>query len=150
MSQTQDQYGLTSTVGQAGGKYSSQFDHVISRAAEIAIAPGLAVEPGTNPEKQVTPFAGGQFVGIAIDDGLRENRYLSDDGVVYEPTDPVSVMRKGAAWVEVAVAVEALEVAYITAAGAFTNVAEGNTEAGEFVTSADAEGLAALEINLPL
>jgi hypothetical protein len=149
MSQTLNEYALTSQAAQPGQKYSSQYDHVISRAAESVVLPGQALGPGTDPAKQCEPFDGGQFIGIALLDYARENAYLSDDGVSYAETDPVSILRKGACYVEVAVEVEAFETAYVTDAGLYTNVSTENTEIGQFVTSAEAEGLAAVEINLP-
>lgn len=71
----------------------------------------------------------------------------------YEQYEPVSVLRKGQAWVETGVAVTADETAYVDATGAigkFTNVSSGNmVTGGKFRSTVGVAGLAIVEINLP-
>lgn len=98
----------------------------ISRTVETAagIGFGKAVGQGT-ADKGIVAFAGTKFVGITLLD-------RSATGV---PTNPdafpqrasARVRTKGDVWVEASVAVAAGDPVYLTAAGAFTNVATNNT-----------------------
>ncbi|MBE0437996.1 MAG: hypothetical protein IBX56_19615 [Methylomicrobium sp.] len=100
-----------------------------SFAAEGVIAFGAGVERGTDPAKQVVTFAGGDFLGVAL------FNHTSTAGE-YQDKDSVGVLRTGRVIVDTGdVEVTAGEAAYITAAGAFTNVVGTNTLAGEWLSS---------------
>lgn len=95
---------------------------LISRTVENTdgIAFGTAVAQGTN-DKGCIPFAGTGFLGVATRDrsvlvGEKFSRYES-----------ARILRKGPITVVASVAVSAGDPVAVTAAGAFTNVATGNT-----------------------
>lgn len=112
---------------------------VDSFAAEEEIEFGQAVERGTNEEKQVVGFDGGDFLGVAV---------FSQTQVEgkYPETSEVSVMTKGRVVVDaLLVDVDAGDTAYVVdATGVYTNLAASATEVGTFLTSGT--GLQVLEL----
>lgn len=112
---------------------------LISRTVENAdgIAFGTAVAQGAN-DKGCIQFAGTGFLGVAARDrsvlvGEKFSRYES-----------ARILRKGPITVAASVAVVAGDPVAVTAAGAFTNVATGNTAIpnSRWETSAAAGALA--------
>lgn len=98
----------------------------------------------------ITYSADDVFRGIA----LAVHKEQEADGTTrYNTTDSVSVLRKGRAWVETAVAVVADDTAYVQLSGAigkFTNVSTNNmATGGKFRSTVGAAGLAEVEINIP-
>ncbi len=105
----------------------------ISRTVEgAAIAFGKAVEQGAT-DKSVKTFAGGKYVGIAQLDRSASGLTVVAGQVTGRAVDAFGVgesarvRTKGDLWVTAAVAVAAGDAVYLTAAGAFTNVATDNT-----------------------
>jgi len=90
------------------------------------------------------------FFGVAIADNVaKEIAYDGADKVgEYAAFKPVAVLRKGSIWVKVTADVKQNEAAAATATG-FKPVGEDETAVGVFQTSAQANGLAVLQINLP-
>lgn len=132
----------------AGTKYDIRPDVVSSRAAEAAIAFGLAVTYGTDPETQcaVIDNAADVFLGVA----LKEQTITVDAGATpgYEATDTVAVLEKGAVYVEVTSDVTAGAAAYVDVSnGKFTDVSTDNLAVpnGRFETSAVSGDLAVLK-----
>lgn len=139
-------YGFSLGVAQAGQKYDIRPDVVMSFAAEVEIDPGQPVRRGTDPEKQVLVGNAAAFLGIALFTHTLENS-ISDGEASYKVGQTVSVLTEGAAYVESSVdGVVAGETAYVTAAGAYTNVSTDNLEVGEFLTSGDEGDLVVLKI----
>ncbi len=105
----------------------------ISRTVEgAAIAFGKAVEQGAT-DKSVKAFAGGAYVGLAMLDRAASGLSVTGGQVTGRATDAFGVgesariRTKGDLWVVAAVAVDAGDGVFLTAAGAFTNVEAGNT-----------------------
>jgi len=105
----------------------------ISRTVEgAAIAFGKAIEQGAT-DKSVKAFAGGKYVGIAMLDRSASGLTVTAGQVTGRATDAFGVgesariRTKGDLWVVASVAVAARDAVYLTAAGAFTNVATDNT-----------------------
>jgi len=141
-------YGALSKA-EAGSKYDVRPDVVSSRAAEGAVAFGLAVTYGTDPEKQceVVDNASDTFLGVA----LKTHTVVVAAGATpgYADEDSVSVLEQGAVWVEVTSAVAAGAPAYVDVSNAkFTDVSTDNLAVpnGSFETSAESGGLAVLKI----
>ncbi|MBE0470609.1 MAG: hypothetical protein IBX55_14010 [Methyloprofundus sp.] len=140
-------YSFDMARGQAGQLADTRGNTVITLAAEDAIAFGAPLMRGTGSNQAVTSDATA-FVGVALFEHNHENS-LGGTGAGYVATDAVSVLTQGAVLVTAAVAVEAGDTAYVTSAGAYTNVATGNLAAGQFESDAGAGELAVLTINLP-
>jgi hypothetical protein len=144
MSQTNG-YDFALDKAQAGQKFDIRPDWVASFAAEAVIEPGQPVRRGTNPETQVLVGNATSFVGIALFTHATEQALAG--GADYAIGDMVSVLTKGAAWVESSVAsVVAGTPAYVTAAGAWTNVEGSNLEVGTFITGGGEGDLVAVEL----
>lgn len=136
-------------AAEAGGKYDIRPDTVSSRAAEVAVAFGLAVTYGTDPEKQCKLVTADTdvFLGVALK--THTIVVAADATPSYAVNDTVSVLEKGAVWVEVTSDVTAGTAAYVDIANAkFTDVALNNlaVPGGSFETSALSGGLAVLKI----
>lgn len=97
---------------------------VISRTVEdvAGLAFGLAVAQGAS-EKGIVAFGGAnlKFVGITLLDRSATGLDL------FPQRASARVITKGDIWVTASVAVAAGDPVYLTAAGAFTNVATNNT-----------------------
>ncbi|MBD7952708.1 DUF2190 family protein [Stenotrophomonas sp. Sa5BUN4] len=105
----------------------------ISRTIEgAAVAFGKAVEQGAT-DKSAKPFAGGNFVGIALLDRSASGLSVTAGQVTGRAIDAFGVgesariRTKGDVWVVAAVAVDAGDGVYLTDAGAFTNAEADNT-----------------------
>ena len=121
---------FTMPLAQAGQIADTTSRTVDSYAAEGVIVFGSAVQRGTDPAKQVAPFAGGVFAGIAVFSHAEETGQYEDEG-------SAAVMSSGRIVVDtLAVEVEAGETAYaVDATGALTNVDTSATAIGTFLTS---------------
>jgi hypothetical protein len=140
-------YGFALNAAQAGQKYDIRNDVVASFAAEEEIEPGQPVMRGTDPGKQVVVSDASGFVGVALFTHTLEQAYPTG-GASYAEESAVSVLTKGAVYVESSVAdVVAGETAYVTAAGAYTNVEGSNLAIGTFLTSGDENDLVVVELN---
>ena len=111
---------------------------------------GVFVKRGTT-ERTITKNLTGATSVLALtvlDRGAR----LAADGVTegFAQYDTAHLAAKGSFWVTVSVAVVADTDAYVTPAnpGLVTNVATNNIRVGKFETSADANGLAIVNVNL--
>lgn len=139
-------YGFELPKAQAGQKFDIRPDWVVSMAAEVAIEPGQPVRRGTDPEKQVLVGNATAFLGVALFAHSMEQAFPAG-GASYAIDDTVSVLTKGAVWVESSVdTVVAGETAYVTAAGAYTNVEVANLAVGTFTTGGDTGDLVVLEL----
>jgi hypothetical protein len=140
MSQTQA-YGYALDKAQAGQKYDIRPDVVASFAAEGVVAFGAPVMRGTNPETQAKLSDASGFVGIALFTQASEYGEYGDKSTV-------DVLTDGAAYVVSSVAnVVAGQTAYVTAAGAYTNVEGSNLAIGEFLTSGGESDLVVVELS---
>lgn len=129
-------------------------------AANETIGWGKAVQYATNKNKaDLYDGAGGaKVIGVAIANHFAEYRSSNVSNAItgeYSANDAVSVLRKGIIWVEVLEDVEKGDLAVAdNTTGDFrpsdTATATVSVPIGEFKTSAAANGLAALELNLPL
>lgn len=141
-------YSFEMTRGQAGQLADARANTVITLAAGTALGFGVPVMRGTGSNQAVLSNASA-FDGIALFEQNHENAFGSSAGAGYVVTDAVSVLTQGAVLVEVAVAVEAGETAYVTVTGTYTNVSTNNIAIGKFESSAALGGLAVVVINLP-
>ena len=123
-------YDLDRTLSFPGDAADMSPRVVDSFAAEGVIEFGEGVQEGTDPAKQVAPFAGGNFVGVAKYSHAEETGRYEDKG-------SVAVITFGRVIVDtLAVDVTAGETAYVVdATGVWTNAASGATAAGKFLTS---------------
>ena len=148
MSQTTG-YDFTMARGQAGQLADSRDNTVLSFAAEGAIAFGIPVMRGTAGNQVVISDAS-SFVGVSLFEHNHENEYQTTNGAEYLDGEAVSVLSQGSVLVASSVdSVAAGEVAYVTSAGAFTNVSTDNLEVGEFESAGDTGDLVVLTINRP-
>ena len=90
------------------------------------------------------------FFGVAIADNyVNEISFDGKDKVgEHAAYKPVAVLRKGSIWVKVTADVKENEDATVTAAG-FKEAGADDAVVGSFQSSAQANGLAILQINLP-
>ena len=115
---------------------------VLSANGETLVVTG-AVTGGT--AVTVTVTAGTEMVlrGVA----LRSAKAQVAGVERYEETDPVNIITEGEVWVTTADTVLAQKQAYLTAGGAWTDEASGNTATGwTFRSSTTGAGLARLEV----
>lgn len=138
-------YDFYMKPGRPGQIYDLAPHTIRTGAAEVALAFGDPVRRGTNTDKQVLKGNATKFRGIALIDPTREQLYITG-GAGYAIKDAVSILEKGAAWVTASVNVVADDLAYVTSAGAYTNVSTSNLLIGKFLTSASAASVAVLEI----
>lgn len=141
------------------GKVASYHDHrADTGAAAEDIDWGVAVQlNATNPNKVETYDGTGKFQGVAIANHYAETRLANVSDSVngkYSAGDAVSYLRRGIIFVEVLEDVVKGDEAVIdNATGNFrpadTTVTEKSGVIGVFKSSAAANGLAQLEINLP-
>lgn len=133
-------YGFTSAIGQAGQIADSSMRVVNSFAAEAVVPFGAAVQRGTNPAKQVKPFIGGTFAGVAVFSHTEETGQ-------YEIKGSAAVMSKGRVIVDtLAVSVTAGGIAYVVNdTGAWTGTDTLATAVGKFLTTGS--GLQVVELN---
>lgn len=133
-------YDFELDKAQKGQLFDLRTNTIESFAAEVEVPFGSGVKRGTDPEKQVVLADDDGFLGIAV------FTHTEIEGL-YPEKSVVSVLTKGAVYVESSVAgVTAGEKAYITDAGAFTNVEASNLEVGTFLSSAGENELVVLEI----
>ncbi|MBT8412477.1 MAG: hypothetical protein KJP02_11870 [Octadecabacter sp.] len=139
-------YAFAMGKGQAGQLYDMRSNTVVSFAAEEALSFGDPVMRGTAPEKEVVKSDASAFLGVAMFTHAKEQD--RDTGIAsYAVTDTVNVLTKGAVLVASSVdTVVAGEAAYVTAAGAYTNVVGSNLEIGTFLQGGDTGDLVALEL----
>lgn len=146
---TQLSYSLDQAMAFAGLKaHSTTPQEVLSYIAEGAIPIGRAVALGTDPERQVlSPAADGTFLGVALHDHARESQRDANPAS-YVDQATVSVMTKGAVWVEVSDTVVAGNAAhYNVTDGRFTQpggTTPSTNAVGTWQTGASADGLAIL------
>ena len=122
-------YQFESAAGFAGDTADMSARVTDSYAAEGAIDFGAALQLGTDPDKQVSPFLGGTFAGVA--------KFAHNETGDYADKETVSVVSFGRVMVDtLAVAVVAGEIAYVVdATGVWTNVITAATAVGTFKTS---------------
>lgn len=126
-------------------------------AAAEAIGWGRAVQYNAANKNRADLYDGGKVVGIAIANHYAEYRSANVNNDIvgeYAANEAVSVLRKGVIWVQVLEDVEKGEDAVAdNATGDFrpsdTATVGKSAVIGVFKTSAVANGLAQLEINLP-
>lgn len=139
----QTSYSENQPAAVAGAQATMIPATIISRNVEgAAIGFGVAVQQGAE-DKGVAAFAAGDFVGITLLD-----RSAAGENDTFRVGDSARVMTKGDVWVNASLAVAAGDPVYLTAAGAFTNVATGNTAiaGARWDTSTSAAGLAVVRL----
>ena len=145
MSQTTP-YAFTSAVAQPGMIFDIRPHTVQSFAAEIAMDPGKPVRRGTLPAKQVLIGDATNFLGVAIFTHTLEQAYPAG-GATYAIGDAVSVLTRGAIWVQTSVgSIVAGNNAYVTSGGLWTNVVGSNLLVGKFITNGAINEIVAVEI----
>lgn len=133
------------------------FSVIGSYVADGAIPFGSVVMLGTDPNRQVKAYSGSAApFGIAVYDQTkgfsRDANGNPVQNLQYLDGDPVAVLRKGTIFVVVAADVTAGKKAFVESDGGIVDEDAGTgTEipGSVFRTSAVADGLAELEINLP-
>lgn len=140
-------YGFELDKAQAGQKYDVRPDVVQTFLAEAEVAPGTPLMRGTDPERQAVVSDASGFVGVALFTHAMEQPAFGS-GASYQAGDAMSVLTDGAAWVVSSVnTVVAGETAYVTAAGAYTNVESTNLAIGTFLTGGDENDLVVVELS---
>jgi hypothetical protein len=92
-------YPLEMTKGYPGQIADMMPKEIISKAAEGAIAFGVAVQAGTDPDKQVAPVTNKTPVGVSVRSIDRENDAAGD--CAYADTETVGVMQRGYLYAEI-------------------------------------------------
>lgn len=148
----QDQYKDVMDAGYPGAVANMRMRDLFSRTCEDTgfTKFGVAVAKGTT-DRTVTQNLVGKtsIVGITVlDRGARLSDDMTQEG--FAQYDSARLAAKGSIWVRVSVAVVADEPAFVTLAnpGLFTNVGGSNLRVGKFESSADANGLAILNVDL--
>lgn len=154
----QTTYSRNTSAGLAGLPVDIRDCTIESYAAEEAdgIGFGLALVPGTDPDKQVKLPSGEALVfrGISVHTYAVEQQ--SDGTVEYADEQTVNVLRRGVIWVQTTGTVTRDQAAFFVISGAnagkFTDTDDATTDpvpSGVFRSSASGGALAKLEINLP-
>lgn len=145
-------YGHTLDVAQAGQKYDTRPDWVVSYSAEVVLEGGDPVRLGTDKERQVLKGnkANGVF-GIALFPHTTEQ--VNTSGTIttgYAIKDTVPVLRKGAVWVVSGVTVVPGDPVYVTPSGTYTNIDDSDANflvpSGTYLTGGDATELVVVEL----
>lgn len=149
MSQTT--YNTEPAKGVEGAPVDSTLSRNSSFYAEGQINVGYAVTRGTDPEKQMIPFAGGDFDGIAMFDITNSINDATSLATIADK-ESFTVREKGRTWVHVDGAVAVNDAAYVLVAGdvgRFTATVGANVAVpnGKFVTATAGAGLAILEVS---
>lgn len=144
----QSSYLTNVPTGFAGMVYDGEASNRISRSVEDAagIAFGTACFRGAGNHGTTATPAANKFLGVSIADagqvpGLGETA----DTIAQYRT--IALLNEGVIWVNGSVAVNQGDPAYVTSAGAFTNVATGNTALpAHFDATTSAAGLVPLRV----
>lgn len=128
----------------ANGETQNRISRTVEDSAGIAF--GKAAFRGVDDHGVTATPAASTFMGITIADiGVVPG--LSGTPDVFPQYGTAILLKTGVIWVTVAVAVSDGEQAYVTSAGAFTNVSSGNTAIpARFDTTAAIGGLARLRV----
>lgn len=160
MSQTS--YNINQPEAFAGMKGEAVFDQVESFAVEPAagIRFGLAVKPGTDPNKQVDIVdAGATIRGITVHQHVE--KALDTGDALYKQEQTAGIMRKGKIWMRVsgtAPAVDAVvyamvdtaaDAGFAAAAAGANNILIPTAIARKQSTDPDGNDIVLVEINLP-
>lgn len=115
-------------------------ENIVESLTATAVVPfGAPVAMDTDETCTVVNNVADKFRGVAI-------KTFTKEYGEYRQYDRVSVLSFGRIWVTAAVAVAKGDLAYVTAAGAYTNVASTNILVGEFFTSAGIGAVAVLSV----
>lgn len=135
----QPQYVLGQIVNQ---ELHNSVSRILVDATAVGYGRALFASGGANGVT-ATPSATG-FEGVTIRDVIAESAVAD----TLEQGDTVSLCEKGVIVVQAAVAVTRKEAAYVTSAGAWTNVSSGNTAipGATFDETTSGAGLVALRI----
>lgn len=126
-------------------------DTVSKIVADVAgVGFGLPVFQGGAANQITAAFALDGFIGVTIRD-VTLARTQVDIAFTdkYKQGENAGILREGVIWVEASVAVSANDAAYVTPAGAFTNVDGGGANAGpigRWDSDTAGVGLARLEL----
>lgn len=152
MPAVQTTYPTDYGVGIPGMVANGETSNRISRTVKGAVLPFGAPAFDHADQHCATPTVGTLFLGVAmLDRTAPPPATLGGSAVDAYPVDyTAAIMDMGVIWVRVAVAVTADQPAYYTPAGAWTNVASGNTAAGtsRFLDSAGVNGLTRLRVRV--
>ena len=109
----------------ANGEWvTNVISRIIDPASAVAVNFGDAVLQGASEQLVVSANGNtGLFRGIAV----RDPTLPPGNADQYLPTNTAGVLTKGVIWVNAAVAVSPGQSVYVTATGALTSVASGNT-----------------------
>lgn len=133
-------------LGKIANIQTTQADSKIA-AATVGYGRGVEVIEG-----EVQEFGTGRFFGIAIArefvDEIDFNATNEKIGQ-FQPGEPIAVLRKGSIWIEVANDVKEGEAAKVVTGGKFDKAGTNDAGIGVFQSTAQAGGLAILQINLP-
>lgn len=114
-------------------------NNIISRIAGVELAFGVAAFGPVGDGVKANLTQAGKLLGVTVRTDKRPG--------VYSVGDAANIMTSGHVWVQTAEAVEANTPAYLTPAGAWTDVATDNLATGYmFRSSVAAAGLAILEV----
>jgi hypothetical protein len=144
----QTAYSQNQAEAFVGMKADAQFDFVASFIAQADVNFGEPLTRGTSAEfncKKISALTD-KFLGVALHTQAQTaGKFVS--------MDAVPVLRQGAVWVPVAMAVTAGDPAYVDATGAYTNVAVDEDDdanvstGGTFVKTTTGAGITVLEFN---
>lgn len=144
----QSTYSTSLPAGYAGMVYNGEESNRISRTNEDAagIAFGKAAFRGSGDHGVTATPAAGTFMGIVIADaGQIPGVGETADTIAQYRT--VALLNEGVIWVSASVAVADGDAAYVTGAGAITNVSTSNTAIpAKFDATTSAAGLVPLRV----
>ncbi len=131
----------------ANGEWvTNVISRIVDPASATAINFGDAVLQGGSEQLVVSANGGtGAFRGLAV----RNTTLPPGNNDQYLATNSIAVLTKGVIWVNTPVAVNPGQAVYLTAAGALTNVASGNTAIPNAIwdSATSGAGLAKLRLN---
>lgn len=133
-------------IGKLANYQGTQADSKVIGVDKVLFGQGVEVA-----ENVAKPYSTGIFFGVAIAKNYVDEIKFNDDGKVgeYRKAEMVPVLRKGSIWVQVDNDVKEGEQAKVTTTGNFDVAVAGDTVIGIFQSTAQQDGLAILQINLP-
>lgn len=128
----------------ANGETQNRISRTVESAAGLAF--GAPAFRGVDDHGVTITPAANTFMGVAISDiGVVPG--LTGTADVFPQNATASLLKTGVIWVTVGANVNDGDLAYVTAAGAYTNVSTGNTAIpARFDTTASSGGLARLRV----
>ena len=133
-------------IGKLANYQGTQSDSKVIGTDKVLFGQGVEVV-----ENVAKPYSTGVFFGVSIAKNFVDEIKFDDNTKVgeFRKGEMVAVLRKGSIWVKVDNDVKEGEQAKVVATGNFDVAATGDAVIGIFQSTAQRDGLAVLQINLP-